>query len=67
MNIVTSIYFRANRFIEIMFIEAYNSSYGFKDLIDFMYAQDFICKGSVLTHFRPNLSVSNSDFLFVKA
>lgn len=52
--------------IEQMFVEAYQGTSTFQELINFMSDNRFKCKGPVSISYRPNKEVSSVDFLFVK-
>lgn len=51
---------------EFMFLNPYQSSYNFMDLISFMDSHNFSCQGALTIAKRPSKKVSAVDFLFVK-
>lgn len=53
-------------FIEYMFLSPYKNNFSFHDLVGFMDAQGFDCKGALSIQKRPSKKVSAVDFLFVR-
>ncbi len=53
-------------FIEYMFVSPYKNNFSFYELVGFMNAQGFDCKGALSIFKRPSKKVSAVDFLFVK-
>ena len=51
---------------EFMFLNPYQSSHTFMDLISFMDSHNFSCQGALTIAKRPSKKVSAVDFLFVK-
>lgn len=51
---------------EFMFLNPYQSSYSFMDLVSFMESHNFSCRGALTIAKRPSKKVSAVDFLFVK-